>query len=249
MKSNSVALVLVSHENAAAVARMTHIWNSLTTPGQCLVAYGGERSEFDKIAGDKVFVNDPRLRTSDHQREFQSYSKLLATALDTLADKNWEWLFIAEYDLVPIKSDLFPEIIAEAEREEADLLGAGASRLDNTLHSHHGVHAAAAGWSAWVKSISRRENPKIVLSCLGSAQLWRREAIEAVVAVGEPIETYLEILLPTVAHHLGFRVRPWKSHANFIQPDPLPCDNLDVLKAKGALLAHPIKGYWTRSSR
>jgi hypothetical protein len=246
MKNDSVALALVSHENAAAVIRMRNAWNDLTSPGHCVVAYGGNLNEFDGIQGDKVFVNDPRLRTCDHQREFQSYSKLLATVLDFLADKSWDWLFLAEYDLIPTTPDFFPSIIAEAVREDADLLGLGVTRLDNTLHSHHAAHAAAEGWSAWIKSISRREDPRIVLSCLGCAQLWRRDALEAVISVGEPLDTYLEILLPTVAHHLGFRVRPWKSHAKFIFPDHLPHENLDVFRAQGALAVHPIKAHWTK---
>ena len=62
MKNNSVALVLVSHENATAVDRMVNAWKALTVPYHCVVAYGGTRSEFEKIQSDKVFVDDDRLQ-------------------------------------------------------------------------------------------------------------------------------------------------------------------------------------------
>lgn len=243
--NSGVALVLVSHEESGNIARMRRCWEDLTAPKHCVVAYGGNVTEFPEIDGDKVFVDDPRLRTSDHQREFQSYTKLLEAAVGFLADRSWEWLFLAEYDLVPLSADLFPVLIDEAEKESADLLGAGACRLDNTLHSHHAAHAATAGWSDWIGSISCRDDRSVVLSCLGCGQLWRREAIEAVVAAGEPVKSYLEILLPTVAHHLGFRVRPWKSHASFILPDPLPHENLNLYLSQGANAVHPVKTRWS----
>lgn len=243
MNNSGVALVLVTHEPAEAVMRMQAFWQELTQPANLVVAYGGKRDEFEKISGQKVFVDDDRLRTRDHQREFQSYSKLLKTALHSLSG-SWEWLFFAEFDLIPLTPSFFETLIEEAIKEDADVLGVGACRLDNTLHSHHAAHAAAEGWLEWIRSISRREDPHVVLSCLGCGQLWRREAIEAVVSAGEPVKSYLEILLPTVAHHLGFRVRPWKSHARFILPDPLPHQDLADFVSAGATAVHPIKGYW-----
>ena len=245
--NQTVALALVSHESADTVDRMIARWTALTAPTHCLLAYGGPTTQFEQIRSDKVLIPDPRLRTRDHQREFQSYSKLLAAVVAQLADKSWNWLFFAEYDLIPLVPDFFVRIIAEAEDQNADVLAVGAVRLDNTLHPHHGAHASNPDWSAWIESISCREDPKVVLSCLGCGQLWRREALEAVVAAGEVVDSYLEILLPSIAHHLGFRVRPWKSHADFILPDPLPHQDLDQFQAAGASAIHPLKGYWAES--
>ena len=76
------ALLLLTHEPAARVARMVDYWRNTTGPDEIVVAYGGPVEEFGKIKGRKAFIDDPRLRTRDHQRERQSYSGVLRGAMD-----------------------------------------------------------------------------------------------------------------------------------------------------------------------
>ncbi len=238
------ALLLLTHEPAERVARMVDFWTRHTDPAEVVVAYGGACGEFDKIAGRKVFIDDPRLRTRDHQRERQSYTKVLAGALEALGGAAWDWLYLAEYDMLPLDRSLLRRLESRAERESADLLGHRMWRLDDTLHPHYASHLATPEWLGWIDSISRRVDKRVVLSCMGCGQFWRREAVEAVIGQGEPRRAYLELQLPTVAHHLGFRVRGLKEQDRFISNHEEPAWKRGLLRDTGGWVMHPIKNLW-----
>src|SRR5690606_22280133 len=87
------ALLLLSHQSAPCVNRMIRYWRERTRPDHIVVAYGGPDEEFDGIEGDKVFIDDPRLRTKDHQRECQSYHQVLSAAVALLENRSWEQLY------------------------------------------------------------------------------------------------------------------------------------------------------------
>ena len=44
----------------------------------------------------------------------------------------------------------------------------------------------------------------------GSGSFWKKEAFLRMAEFEEPFPIYLEIYLPTVVHHLGFRVRDFR---------------------------------------
>jgi len=238
------ALLLLTHEPADRVNRMIDGWEAKTRPAHIVVAYGGSENEFAAIKGKKVFVEDPRLRTNDHQREKQSYTRVLEGAVRLLADCEWDSLYLAEYDILPIVDDLFERLREHADSEKADLLGHRAWRIDDTLHAHYSNHIAEHRWLDWIAGISIRDDKNVVLSCLGCGQWWRREAVEAVIALGEPVAAYLELHLPTAAHHLGFRVRGITNQDPFVSTNPFRGHDEASLAAKGAWLAHPFKSLW-----
>ena len=77
--------LILSHESARAVARMLAHWSTCVAPDSLLLAYGGSESEFPSIDHKpKFLVEDKRLRTKDHQREFQSYTGLFRAAAEFL---------------------------------------------------------------------------------------------------------------------------------------------------------------------
>jgi hypothetical protein len=243
------ALLLLTHEPAECVNRMTRAWREITSPGQIILAYGGPRHEFALVEGQKVYVEDPRLRTRDHQREKQSYTKLLQQAVGALQKESWDALYLAEYDMLPLVPDLFTRLRDHASRERADLLGHRAWRIDDTLHPHYSHNAANADWLGWIQSISIRDEKSVILSCMGCGQWWSREALEAVLALGEPVPAYLELHLPTVAHHIGFRVRGIPEQDVFMRSQPFPREvSRDQLKRQGAWLMHPDKSLWNAAA-
>jgi len=65
-----------------------------------------------------------------------------------------------------------------------------------------------------------------------------------VAASTEPFRVYLEIYLPTLAHHLGFRVRDVPEQGRFVTVTPERGAILDELRAAGAWAAHPVKRRW-----
>jgi hypothetical protein len=73
----TVLNLVLSRQPAAAVSKMLVHWNRCVPNESILIAYGGTKSEFDAVQHkQKFFVDDRRLRTRDHQREFQSYTRL-----------------------------------------------------------------------------------------------------------------------------------------------------------------------------
>lgn len=242
--SGRCGVLLISHQPASCVGKMVEAWRTLEDCAGVVVAYGGSREEFAKLNVPAVYVEDERLRTRDHQRELQSYSVLLQSALPLFDKIDCEWVALAEYDLVPLRENSLRCWVEEAEAQDADLLGVGTRRLDGTLHPHATATLAQDGWLEWVKSFSRREEAGVLLSCLGCAQLWRLEALRGVVAQGEPIAAYLEILLPTVAHHLGYRVRNFASHERVILHYEWVHEELDECERRAVSFLHPWKTFW-----
>lgn len=223
---------------------MVDYWRGLTAPDHVLILYGGSREEFERVRGPKVYVDDPRLRTRDHQRERQSYTRALASAVAALRDLDWEWLYLAEYDELPFARDLWTSLRQRASSEQAALLCHRAWRIDDTLHPHYSAHLHDSRWTDWIETISTRSDKGLVLSCMGCGQFWRRDALESVVGAGEPHPAYLELHLPTVAHHLGYRVRGIGDQDRYFRIENYSIEELGILKECGAWVAHPRKGLW-----
>jgi hypothetical protein len=239
------ALVLLTHEDSLRVKRMVDYWHESTHPAVIVVAYGGPRGEFDKLECRKVFIEDPRLRTRDHQRERQSYTGVLRGALEEIANDNWEWLYLAEYDMLPLDQRLFERLENRARYEGADLLGHRMWRLDDTLHPHFASHLFTSKWMEWIETISTRSDPQVILSCMGCGQFWHREALQNVIALGEPECAYLELQLPTVAHHLGYRARGLAHQDQFISNHVVEGASPDLLRSTGGWVMHPLKDLWS----
>jgi len=245
---NSVLNLILSHQSSRAVSRMLAYWSEYVPAGSILLAYGGPREEFDAIAHrQKCYVDDSRLRTSDHQREFQSYSGLFQQAAAFLATEGTAFRFVhfAEYDHLPLVADLNARQVQLLRAEDADVLAFHLHRVDGTNHPHFLYHAAEDRFHALWAGISRRSDPKVVLSIFGSGSFWTREAFLAVSSRTEPFRMYLEIYLPTLAHHLGFRVRGFGVQDRFIDVLGDETDKIEAARAGGAWTLHPAKRLWT----
>src|SRR5437588_3100213 len=97
--------VILSHQPPAAVEKMTAWWGRCVPSDSILIAYGGGKVAFEGVIHkQKFFIDDLRLRTRDHQREFQSYNGLFQGAARFLhtCDRNFDFVYFAEYDHLPL---------------------------------------------------------------------------------------------------------------------------------------------------
>ena len=241
--------LILSHQPARAVDKMIAWWRNSVPKDSILIAYGGTKTEFEAISHEhKVLVDDPQLRTRDHQREFQSYTRLLQTAAEFLRTNNRDFSFVyfAEYDHVPLVKDLNERQIERAKAESADVLGFHVHRVDGTNNPHFLYHVANEEFMRFWGGITRRADPDAVLSMFGSGSFWSREAFLAVADVDEPFPVYMELYLPTLAHHLGFRVRDFGEQNRFVRVLKDESSHIDQARKEGAWTLHPVKRLWDK---
>ncbi len=240
--------VILTHQPAACVAAMIEWWSRHADSAQVLIVAGGRREDFDEIAqAQKIFADDARLRTMDHQREFQSYTGVFRDVSAWLAGRDRTHVSFCEYDHLPLVGDFNEGQLARLAAEDADVIGHHVQRIDGTSHPHYLCHHSNPEFHRHWEKITRREDPEVILSMFGSGSFWTREAFDAVASHEEPFRIYLEIYLPTLAHHLGFRVRDLPDQNSFVQVSPDREPELDAVREAGAWAVHPVKRRWNRA--
>lgn len=226
-------VVVLDHRSPEQVADVLNWWR----PTYCddehlLLAYGGPAATFDRIeTPNRIFINDPRLRTRDHQREAQSYRDLIRAVAQWMNGRAFTHVLFMEADHLPLSADLLSQLTSHLISEDADVLGYQLERLDGTTHPHY------------LNALTLIPDPGVVLSMLGTGHFWKREAWDAVAQSGFSDQLYLELDLPTAAHHDGFRVRPLPAdQEQFVRakPDLLTFDPGEA-RSLGAWSIHPVK--------
>jgi len=215
-------------------------------PGTDLwVVHGGNRTEFEKIDFEnKSFAGCARLRTRDHQREKQSYSFIFAIVSKAIIHIPYRYIWFMEYDHIPL-TPLAPDFFLEKlQREQADVVGFRLSRIDRTISPHYLYHVTNPEFLDFWRNLSVRRDKTTILTMLGSGSFWCREAFYAVANVPETTPIYLEIFFPTVAHHLGFRVREVTEHNEFVLPRPAKRVTIEAARRTAAWTFHPHKTIW-----
>lgn len=256
--SRRVLHLLLTHQRAAAVAAMVAWWEEtgVTREDILLVATHPDEREFAAMdVPRKLAVHDARLRTRDHQRERQSYVGVFAAIARWLRDhaaggQEFAALHLAEYDHLPLAPDLADRFLGALRTERADVLGHELRRVDGTNQPHYLYHLGDGRFASFWAGMSRRRDADgraAVLSMFGSGTVWTPAAFMAVAGLPEPCPVYLELWLPTAAHHLGFRVRefpPEAGGARFISSLGERQGQIAEARAAGAWTLHPVKRLW-----
>jgi hypothetical protein len=239
--------VILTHQAPQRVERMLGWWAAFAPPENILLAFGGSEADFRGVVhGQKFFVDDPRLRTKDHQRELQNYSVIFRETSAWMRGRDFTHVHFCEYDHVPLVRDLNQRQVERMAEEGADVIGYRALRVDGTSQPHYLYHAGNSAFHPFWKRVTRRDDPRVVLSLFGSGSVWTREAFDAVAAIGEPFPMYLELYLPTLAHHLGFRVRDLSDQNRFVRNLGDMGADFVASREAGAWAVHPVKHLWDR---
>ena len=239
--------LLLTHQSPAAIARMLAWWRDYCPPDNALVVFNGDESVFRQIGHPhKIRVEDPRLQTRQHSRERQSYTAIYRETSRWLAASGRDdtHVHFVEYDQIPLVRDLNARQVARLETENADVLGFELAQVDGTSQPHFLYHAGLPGFAEFWKSVSVRRDKTAVLSMFGSGSFWTRAAFDAVAGQPEPFPVYLELWLPTIAHHLGFRLRDWGEQGRFISSLGNYAGRFEEIRRAGAWTTHPVKGMW-----
>ena len=237
--------VLLTHQRSNAVVAMVEWWAQCVPRESIVIAYGGSREDFDALtSGPKLFIADPRLRTKDHPRERQSYGGVFREVTSWMKDRGYRHVHFAEYDHLPLVRDLNERQVGLLEAERADVLGFHLRRVDETNCAHYLSHAADPEFFPFWKKVTCRREPRAVLSMIATGSFWTREAFAAVAATAEPHPMYVEIFPPTLAHHLGFRVRDYGPQTRFVRHIGDRASEIGEARSQGAWTIHPVKSGW-----
>jgi hypothetical protein len=238
---NEVLDVVLVHQSDPEVQQLVDFWSNTIAPRHLLIAHGGTREAYESVRyAPKIFVEDSRLRTRDHQRELQSLTALFKDVRSAVHTAP-RFVFFAEYDHLPLANDLHERLVETLTSEDADVLAFHLHRVDNTNHPHYLNHVAQPRFKEFLHEITIREKAGVVLSMLGTGSFWKWEAFYAVASVDEPFPMYSEIYLPTLAHHLGFRLRDCAAQNRFVSPRGDRSSELKLASAAGAWTLHPVK--------
>lgn len=236
--------VLMVHQAPAFVDQLLNHWRAVTDPSHLLIAHGGLEADYRGVRHEaKVFVSDPRLRTYDHQREFQSITGVFHAVRDWLSacGRDFTFVYLSEYDHLPLIPDLNSRLIAQLASRQADVLAYNLARIDGTSYPHYLYHAAHPQFHPWLEKITVRSDPLVTLTMLGTGSFWSRSAFDAVAATDEPFPIYQEVFIPTVAHHLGFRISDYGEQNSFVSHTGERSAEILTVKERGAWTLHPVK--------
>jgi hypothetical protein len=235
--------VVLTHQPPAEIARLAAWWGHVAVPDALLLVHGGPQGDFPAIvAPNKIHVASPRLRTVDNPRERQGYTEVFAAVAEWMKGRDFTHVYFAEFDHLPLVADLGSRLLARLAAEKADMLAHGVQRVDDTGWHHYLYHGNDPEFHRHWERISRRADRRVVLSMLGTGSFWTREAFDAVAAEKEPFPIYLELYLPTLAHHLGFRVRPLTSEEQpYVRNVGDFREKIRDARLAGAWTIHPVK--------
>ncbi len=239
--------VLLTHQPVAQMDRMLAWWRDYCPPENVLIVFNGDEKLLAQLDHPhKTLVDDPRLRTVKHPRERQSYTGVWRVVSRWLEGRDYTHVHFAEYDQLPVTPGFNERQLTYLEEERADVLAFQLQRVDGTSQPHYLYHAALPGFFKHWESFSVRHDRRVVLSMFGSGSFWKRGAFDVTAARTEPFPIYLELYLPTTAHHLGYRLRDWGDQNRHINSLGDFVDQIEHARRDGAWTLHPVKTLWNQ---
>ena len=204
--NGSLLTAIVTHLDAARVRQQLAYLHAVAPGARFVVCHGGARSDFEELdLDDSLFVDDPSLRGPNRD---QSYTATLRALYETFVrdDPGVELVYLIEYDQLILRPDFDRSLAELAGRTGAGLLAKHASARNDTNWPHYTRYRENDQLNRFFARISRRDDAAQRWGCLGTGLLFRRDALAAFCSVDDVPHAYLEMLVPTVIHHLGFDV-------------------------------------------
>jgi hypothetical protein len=236
--------VLLTHQDAAAVDANVAYLRAVAPASRFVVAHGGRREACERVAHpETVFVDDETLRAPPRTR--QSYRATLRAVHDAFvaADPTVRSVYVFEWDHAVLRGDFEAPLSALAERTGAALLGKTCVERTGTNWHHYTRYRRDPALLAHLRQHSVRDDPARLFGMLGDGFWLTRAALEAYVAIAAPPPVYGELYVPTILHHLGFRVAeiPPALYRHVRYEPVVTLAEVLALKRAGGWFAHPFK--------
>jgi hypothetical protein len=242
----STLTVVLTHLDGEQVDERMRLLQAVAGDARFVVCHGGARSAFDRIEwGEKVFVDDPTLRGP--AQHLQSLTQIFRTVWHRYfaRDAELDSLYLIEYDHLILDGTFEHRLRELALDTGADLLGKRCVDLTATNVAHYVRFRRDQQLLRHLAGLSVREDRARMFGCLGDGMWLARRALEAYVEVGEHPPCYCEVYVPTLLHHLGFRVVDVDAYSDLYSnvrwlPERSAPEVLELARA-GAVFVHPAK--------
>lgn len=237
---------VLSHLRAEEVHDSLQLLHAVAPDARFVICYGGKIDEFERIDSEhKLFINDPTLRGPE--RHLQSLSGIFQLVWNAYLepDESIDSLYIIEYDHLVLDSRFETRLRDLASRTRADFMGKNCVDCTATNEAQYVRFRRDAQLLTHLRHLSVRDDPTRLFRCLGDGMWISRHAVQAYVEVGEHPPCYCEVYVPTLLHHLGFRVVDVDAHSNLYRDVRyLPRFDAEQAMARfadGAVFIHPVK--------
>jgi hypothetical protein len=236
---------ILTHLEAPLVRAQLEYLHALAPDSRFLVCYGGAHAEFERLQiDDALFIEEESLRGPHEQR---SHLGVLTGVYESRVrdDPGVELIYFIEFDHLILRADFEQSLAALVNRTGAGLAAKTASPRNETNWPHFLRYRDDDEVNRFVTRISRREDTDRRFGCLGTGMLLRREALQALCSLSGLPHAYVEMLVPTVIHHLGFEVVDVDMHSDLYarvswRPE-YGVEQAIAEKRAGRTFVHPFK--------
>ena len=240
---SSVHIVL-SHLPSQKTDPILNYLKQLGSAGEIVLAYGGTAKNFEGILyPKKVFISDDKLRGAGYR---QSYFGLMKSGRDYLKKEaiDAEWIFISDYDLVPLEKNYLDGLISIMKQHGAGFGGKLIRdvSLSNSFFLTNAIQDGILQRTPGLHGLER----KPIYHCLGACLLFHRNCFDAILELADDLsDMYFELAIPTAANLKGFRVVSFDKHSDVLRHvryrPVYSCSEAVQLAENGASFIHPIK--------
>ena len=242
----STLTAILTHVRAAEVHDSLQLLDAVAPDARPVICYGGPVGEFEQIEFDhKLFIDDPTLRGPE--RHLQSLTKTFQAVWGAYfaTDASVDSLYMIEYDHLVLDSSFEARLRDLATETQADLMGKNCVECTATNEAQYVRFRSDARLLAHLRGLSIRDDPARLFRCLGNGMWISRRALGAYADVDDHPDCYCEVYVPTLLHHLGFRVVDVDAHSDLYRDVRwLPQFDADQVMARftdGTVFIHPVK--------
>lgn len=249
----SLLTIVLTHLDAAAVDAHVQYVQTLAPSADLVLCHGGRRPDYEGVQfSRKMFLDEPTLR--GEAATYQSYNELLTRVYREHMSANPEWTaaLLLEFDHLPLRGDYAEQCERALDESGADFLGVDCGPRNDTNWYHYLRLRDDKGLQNFLRDVTTTDEPDRLFGCLGTGFVIRRQALAAFAGLEHYEPCYLELYLPTVIHHLGFKVGDLSSVSDlgrYARWAPVfSVEEAHRARADGAVFIHPYKDYSSLSA-
>ena len=207
-----------------------------------MLAYGGPRENFSQVEWPhKIFLDDPTLRGTSSRISYLQLSTLFRDYFKKngiLAD----WVFVADFDLIPLKQNYLDGSIQLMVKHRAGLGG----RQFRDVSLSNNPFVVDCSENGFIDETFNAAGRYPLYHCLGCALLFRGDFFNSLYDGEERLGlAYYELAAPSVANKKGYRVLSFQKCGDEFtsvrfRPVYSVAEALEAASA-GASFIHPVK--------